>query len=148
MAWPYTSCMHLVSFWPLKLIMRIHLWWAQVLGLERFKKQFWAFYPPCEVKCRLQNGVSTPWFLNMVMTFVLTSRPHNNTITEPRAHFLLSLLEGISINFPLHMIKSIIDCYRDTATHDKLIFLLAIMYLYPYAHHHPSFSSFLCHGCH
>ena len=40
MAWPYTSCMHLVSFWPLMLIMRIHLWWAQVLGLEWFKKQF------------------------------------------------------------------------------------------------------------
>ena len=40
MAWPYTSCMHLVSFWPLKLIIRIHLWWAQVLGLEWFKKQF------------------------------------------------------------------------------------------------------------
>ena len=32
--------LHLVSFWPLMLIMRIHLWWAQVLGLEWFKKQF------------------------------------------------------------------------------------------------------------
>ena len=32
--------MHLVSFWPLMLIMRIHFWWAQVVGLEWFKKQF------------------------------------------------------------------------------------------------------------
>ena len=31
--------MHLVSFWPLMLIMHIHIWWAQVLGLESFKKQ-------------------------------------------------------------------------------------------------------------
>ena len=31
--------MHLVSFWPLMLIMSIHLWWAQVLGLDSFKKQ-------------------------------------------------------------------------------------------------------------
>ena len=34
--------MHLVSFWPLMLIMRIHFRWAQVLGLDSFKKQFWA----------------------------------------------------------------------------------------------------------
>ena len=31
--------MHLVSFWPLMLITRIHLWWAQVLSLDSFKKQ-------------------------------------------------------------------------------------------------------------
>ena len=37
--------MHLMSFWPLKLIMRIHLWWAQMLGLKWFKKQFWASIP-------------------------------------------------------------------------------------------------------
>ena len=37
--------MHLVSFWPLMLLMRIHLWWAQVLGLEWFKKQVWASIP-------------------------------------------------------------------------------------------------------
>ena len=30
---------HLVSFWPLMLILCRHLWWAQVLGLESFKKQ-------------------------------------------------------------------------------------------------------------
>ena len=32
--------MRLVSFWPFMLIMCIHLCWAQVLGLEWFKKQF------------------------------------------------------------------------------------------------------------
>ena len=37
--------MHLVSFWPLMLIICIHLWWAQVLGLEWFKKQFWVSIP-------------------------------------------------------------------------------------------------------
>ena len=32
--------MYHVNFWPLMLIMCIHLWWAQVLVLEWFKKQF------------------------------------------------------------------------------------------------------------
>ena len=68
-----------------------------------------------------------PRFLNMVMTFALTPWSHYNTITKPRAHFLLSLLEGLSIDFPSHMIESIIDCYRNTATRDKLIFFSAIM---------------------
>ena len=40
-----------------------------------------------------------PRILNMVMTFVLTPRFHHNTITEARAHFLVSLLEGLSIDF-------------------------------------------------
>ena len=35
----HLECMYLVSFWPLMLIMRIHFWWAQVLGLDSFKKQ-------------------------------------------------------------------------------------------------------------
>ena len=34
-------------------------------------------------------------FLNMVMTFVLYLLSHYNSITEPRARFLLSLLEGL-----------------------------------------------------
>ena len=34
--------MCLMNFWPLMLIMHIHFQWAQVLGLEWFKKQFWA----------------------------------------------------------------------------------------------------------
>ena len=61
-------------------------------------------------------------FLNMVMTFVLTPLSHYNSITKPRAQFLLSLLEDLSIDFPSHFIISIIDIYRDTATYDKLIF--------------------------
>jgi len=65
-------------------------------------------------------------FLNMVMTFVLTPLSHYNSITEPRARFLLSLLEDLSINFPSHFIISIIDVYRDTVTRDKLIFPSAI----------------------
>ena len=58
----------------------------------------------------------------MVMTFILTQWSHYNTIIEPRAHFLFSLLEGLSIEFPSHMIVSTINIYQDTATCDKLIF--------------------------
>ena len=65
-------------------------------------------------------------FLNTVMTFVLHPLSYYNSITEPRAQFLLSLLEDISINFPSHFILSIIDVYRDTTTRDKLIFPSAI----------------------
>ena len=72
--------------------------------------------------------------LNMVMTFVLTPRFHYNTITEPRARFLISLMEGLSIDFPSHMIESIIDCYRDMATRDKLIFPSAIMCILTHTH--------------
>ena len=60
-----------------------------------------------------------PRFLNMVMTFVLYPLSHYNSITEPRARFLLSLLEHITIDFPTHFILSIIDVYRDMATRDK-----------------------------
>ena len=41
--------------------------------------------------------------------------------------YFFSLLEHLTIDFPSHFILSIIDVYRDTAIHDKLIFLLAIM---------------------
>ena len=63
----------------------------------------------------------------MVMTFILHLLSHYNSITEPRARFLLSLLKDISINFPSHFILSLIDVYRDTVTRDKLIFLSVIM---------------------
>ena len=65
----------------------------------------------------------------MVMTFVLHPLSHYNSITEPRARFLLSLLEDISIDFPSHFILSLIDVYRDTTTRDKLIFPSTIMRL-------------------
>ena len=67
-----------------------------------------------------------PHFLNVVMTFVLHPLSHYNSITEPCARFLLSLLEHLTIDFPSHFILSIIDVYRDSASYDKLIFPSAI----------------------
>ena len=67
-----------------------------------------------------------PRFLNMVMAFILHPLSHYNTITEPRARFLLSLIEDLSIDFPSYFILSLIDVYKDTATRDKLIFPSAI----------------------
>ena len=58
----------------------------------------------------------------MAMTFIRHPLSYYNSITEPRAQFLLSLLEDIPIDFPSHFILSLIDVYRDTATCDKLIF--------------------------
>ena len=63
----------------------------------------------------------------MVMTFTLTPFSHYNSIIEPHAHFLLSLLEDLSIDFPSHFITFVLDVYQDTVTRDKLIFPLAIM---------------------
>ena len=62
-----------------------------------------------------------PRFMNMVMTFVLHHLSHYNSITEPRARFLLSLLEHLTIDFPSHFILSIIDVHLDSTSHDKLI---------------------------
>ena len=50
-------------------------------------------------------------FMNMVMNFVLYPLSHYNYITEPRARFLLSLLEHLTI-----------DVHLDLASRDKLIF--------------------------
>ena len=72
--------------------------------------------------------------LNMMMTFVLTPRSHYNTIIEPRAHFLFSFLEGLSIDFPSHMIVSMIDIYQDIATRDKIIFLSVITRILRHMH--------------
>ena len=65
----------------------------------------------------------------MVMTVVLHPLSYYNSITEPCAQFLLSLLEHLTIDFSSHFILSILDVYRDTATHDKLIFPLAITWI-------------------
>ena len=62
----------------------------------------------------------------MVITFVLHPLSHYNSIIEPRAQFLLSLLKYLTIDFPSHFILSIIDVYRDTASRDTLIFPSAI----------------------
>ena len=67
-----------------------------------------------------------PRFMNMVMTFVLHPLSHYNSITEPHARFLLSLLEHLTIDFPSHFILSIIDVHLDLASRDKLIFPSAI----------------------
>ena len=67
-----------------------------------------------------------PRFMNMVMTFVLHPLSHYNSITEPRAQFLLSFLEHLTIDFPSHFILSIIDVHLDSAFRDKLIFPSAI----------------------
>ena len=67
-----------------------------------------------------------PRFMNMVMTFVLHPLSHYNSITEPRARFLLSLLEHLIIDFPCHFILSIINVHLDSASRNKLIFPFAI----------------------
>ena len=67
-----------------------------------------------------------PRFMNMVMTFVLHPLSHYNSITEPRARFLLSLLEHLTIDFPSHFILFIIDIHLDSVSRDKLIFPSAI----------------------
>ena len=63
----------------------------------------------------------------MVMTFTLTPLSHYNSITEPCARFLLSLLKDPSIDFPCHFITSILDVYQVIATRDKFIFPSTIM---------------------
>ena len=63
-----------------------------------------------------------PRFLNIVMTFVLHSLSHYNSITEPHARFLLSLFEDLTIEFPFHFILSLIDVYKNMTTCYKLIF--------------------------
>ena len=67
-----------------------------------------------------------PRFMNMVMNFVLHPFSHYNSITEPCARFLLSLLKHLTIDFPSHFILSIIDVHLDSAFRDKLIFPSAI----------------------
>ena len=81
--------------------------------------------------------------MNMVMTFVLHPLSHYNSITEPHARFLLSLLEHLTIDFPSHFILSIIDVHLDSASHDKLIFLSAIIrILRHFSIHFPSSDHF------
>ena len=58
----------------------------------------------------------------MVMTFVLHPLSRYNSIIEPRARFLLSFIEDLTIDFPSHFILFLINVYKDTTTCDKLIF--------------------------
>ena len=43
-------------------------------------------------------------------------------------------MEDLSIDFPSHMIVYMIDCYRDTAIHDKLIFPSVITHILSLVH--------------
>ena len=67
-----------------------------------------------------------PRFINIVMTFFLHPLSHFNSITEPHARFLLSLLKHLTIDFPSHFILSIIDVHLDSTSRNKLIFPSAI----------------------
>ena len=60
--------------------------------------------------------------MNVVMTFVLYPLSNYNSITEPCAIFLLSLLEHLTIDFLSHFILSIIDVHLDLTSRNKLIF--------------------------
>ena len=87
--------------------------------------------------------VKGPRFLNMVMTFILHPLSHYNTITEPRALFLLSFLKDISIDFLSYFILSLIDVCRNMATRDMFIFPLAITrILHHFSVSFPSFPHF------
>ena len=64
----------------------------------------------CETPSSWGDRQNTPYsgfakglrFLNMVMTIVLHPLSHYNSITEPCTRFLLSFLEGLTIDFPSH----------------------------------------------
>ena len=100
-------------------------------------------FTPC------QPFAKGPRFMNMAMTFGLHPFSHYNSITEPHARFFLSFLEHFTIDFPSHIILSIIDVYLDSATRDKLIFPSAITRIL--RHFFCSFSLIRplhCHVCH
>ena len=80
----------------------------------------------------------------MVITFVLHPLSHYNSITEPHARFLLSLIKDLTIDFLSHFILSLIYVYKDTTTYDKLIFPSTITRIirhsfvsYPESNHFP-----------
>ena len=75
---------------------------------------------------QIWHGIKPIRWLNKFNLTTLTPLSHYNSIIEPRACFLLSLSKDISIDFPSHLITSIIDVHQDTATRDKLIFHLTI----------------------
>ena len=83
----------------------------------------------------------------MVMTFVFHPLSQYNSITKPRARFLLSLIDGLTIDFPSHFILSHMDVYRDTAIHDKLIFPSTIMrIIHHFSTPYPESSHFIVMG--
>ena len=100
-------------------------------------------FTPCKAFAK------SPRFINVVITFVLHPLSHYNSITEPHARFLLSLLEHLTIDFPSYFILSLIDVFKDTSTRDKLIFpstIKRILCHFPVPF--PSFTHSFCHVCH
>ena len=83
----------------------------------------------------------------MVMTFVLLPLSHYNSITEPRARFLLSLLEHFTIDFPSHFILSIIDVHLDSTSHDELVFPSTITKILRHFFVHFPVSDYFTHIC-
>ena len=80
-------------------------------------------------------------FRSMVMTFALHPLSHYNSITEPHARLLLSLIEDLTIDFPS------IDVYKDTTTYDKLIFPSVITRIIRHSSiHYPESSHFTVMG--
>ena len=106
----YLSCEHL------RIVSRDELMSA---FCEHFSVWGERLFTPC------RPFAKGPRFINLVMTFVLHPFSHYNSITEPCAWFLLSLLEHLTIDFPSHFI-SIIDVHLDSVSCDKLIFPSAI----------------------
>ena len=76
--------------------------------------------------------------MNVVMTFVQHPLSHYNSITEPCARFLLSLLEHLTIDFPSHFILSIIDVYRDMTSFPSAITRILCHFFVPF----PAFDHF------
>ena len=109
----------------------------------------------CERPTAWGERLFTPWrsfakglrFMNMVITFVLHPFSHYNSITEPRARFLLSLLKHFIIDFPSHFIRSIIDVHLDSVSRDKLIFPSTITRT-PFFHSFSLIQPFFHHVCH
>ena len=75
-----------------------------------------------------------PKVFNMMMMLILTPRYHYNTIAMVHGRFHYSLLEDLSIDFPHHMILSILDAFCDIMSCDKLIFPSYITHILIHAH--------------
>ena len=91
----------------------VHLDYPSCAHLQTvFKNELSSLF--CETPSSWGDRQNTPWsgfakdliFLNMVMKFILHPLSHYNSITNPHARFLLSLLEDIFIDFPSHFILS------------------------------------------
>ena len=107
---------------PLNFPLRICIFPTELIAAFYERPPDWGDrqFTPC------RPFAKSPRFINMVMTFVLYPLSHYNSIAEPRARFLLSLLEHLTMDFPSHFILSIIDVHLDVKSRDKLIFPSAI----------------------